>query len=387
MQDFTYHNPVKIVFGKGSIAQLAALVPSGGKLLLAYGGGSIKSNGVYEQVVTALKGHEVLEYAGIEPNPRYETLMKAAEMVRSQGIDFILAVGGGSVLDGVKFVAAAAKYDSGDPWDILTKGAAIASAVPFGSVLTLAATGSEMNCFAVISRDSTREKLAFGHPLVYPVFSILDPETMYSLPPRQVSNGIVDAFVHVMEQYLTYDVHAPLQDRFAESILQTLKEVGPKVLETPNDYDTRAAMMWAATCAVNGFIAVGLPQDWATHMIGHELTALYGLDHAQTLAVVFPAMMRRQRKQKRARILQYAERVLGIREGTEDERIDAAIRRTEEFFRSVGVKTRLADYGITSGWNSIPGRFAERGTKLGERGDIGPGEVTEILELCATAGG
>jgi NADP-dependent alcohol dehydrogenase len=382
MQNFTYQNPVKIVFGKGTIPQLKTLVPAEGPVLLAYGGGSIKSNGVYDQVLAALSGREIVEFGGIEPNPRYETLMKAVEIVRTRGIRFILAVGGGSVLDGVKFIAAAAPYEGGDPWRIV-KGAPIRSAVPFGSVLTLAATGSEMNCFSVISRASTREKLSFGHPLVYPVFSILDPETMYSLPVRQVSNGIVDAFVHVMEQYLTYDALAPLQDRFAEGILQSLMEVGPKVLESPNDYEHRAAMMWAATCAVNGFFAVGLPQDWATHMIGHELTALYGLDHAMTLAAVYPAMMRHQRVQKRGKLLQYADRVLGIREGSEDERIEGAIQRTEEFFRAVGLKTRLADYGISSGWDSIPARFKERGTKIGERGDIGAAEVAKILELCA----
>ncbi len=387
MQNFTYHNPVKIVFGRGSIAQLPELVPTGATILLAYGGGSIKSNGVYDQVVRALQGRQVLEFGGIEPNPRYETLMKGVEVVRAMGVSFILAVGGGSVLDGVKFIAAAAPYEGGDPWDILATGATFTRAVPFGSVLTLAATGSEMNCFAVISRDSTREKLAFGNPLVYPVFSILDPETMFSLPPRQLSNGIVDAFVHVVEQYLTYDVHAPLQDRFAESILQTLVETGPKVLAAPHDYDTRATMTWAATTAVNGFIAVGLPQDWATHGIGHELTALYGLDHAQTLAVVLPALMRHQKNRKAGKLIQYAERVWGVRDGNDEQKIDAAIALTEGFFRSVGVKTRLAHYGIVSGWESIPARFAERGTKLGEHADIGPREVSEILQLCATDSG
>ncbi len=384
MQNFTYHNPVKIVFGKGSIAQLASLVPAGQRILLAYGGGSIKSNGVYDQVMRALVGREVLEFGGIEPNPRYETLMKAVEIVRTRRVGFILAVGGGSVVDGVKFIAAAAPYESGDPWDILAAGATFARAVPFGSVLTLAATGSEMNFFAVISRDSTREKLAFGNPLVYPVFSILDPETMFSLPTRQVSNGIVDAFVHVMEQYLTYDVHAPLQDRFAESILMTLVEIAPKVLASPRDYDTRATMVWAATTALNGFIAVGLPQDWATHAIGHELTALYGLDHAQTLAVILPALMRHQKARKAGKLIQYAERVWGVREGSDEQKIDAAIARTEGFFRSVGVGTRLSHYGIASGWEAVPARFAERGTRLGEHADIGPREVSEILRLCST---
>lgn len=382
MENFVFYNPVKIVFGKGAIANLADLIPDDIRVLMCYGGGSIKKNGVYDQVKAALKGREVVEFGGIEPNPRYETLMKAVEIVRDRGVGFILAVGGGSVLDGVKFIAAASCYEKGDPWDILAKNAPVEDAVMLGSVMTLPATGSEMNTFAVISRESTREKLAFGTPLVYPEFSILDPTVTYSLPPRQVSNGIVDAFAHVMEQYMTYPAGAPLQDRMAEAILHTLVEVGPKALAEPENYDVRASVMWAATLALNGLIAMGVPQDWATHAIGHELTAIYGLDHAQTLAVVMPALWRRRKAQKAAKLLQYGERIWGITQGSEDERIEAAIAKTEAFFRSVGVKTRLADYGVAEGLDEIPARFKERGQKLGERGDIGPKEVGEILELA-----
>lgn len=383
MQSFTYWNPVKIVFGKGMIGQLGALVPRDANVLMTYGGGSIKSNGVYDQVIAALKQHDVAEFGGIEPNPRYETLMKAVEMVRARKIGFLLAVGGGSVLDGTKFIAAAAPFEGGDPWDILVKHARVKKAVPLGSVLTLPATGSEMNTNAVVSREATREKFPFSSPLVYPQFSILDPETTYSLPARQVSNGIVDAFVHVMEQYMTYPANAPLQDRFAESILQTLIEVGPRVMENPKDYEARANLMWAATMALNGLIGCGVPQDWATHMIGHELTALYGLDHAQTLAVVLPALLRRCRERKAAKLAQYAERVWGIRDGADGDRIEAAIAKTEAFFRAVGVKTRLAEYGVTSGWDEVAERFRQRGTVLGEHADLGPEKVGEILELCA----
>lgn len=383
MENFEFYNPVRIVFGKGSIAKLGELIPAEARILMAYGGGSIKRNGVYDQVKKALKGREVIEFGGIEPNPRYETLMQAVELVQGRGVGFILAVGGGSVLDGVKFIAAASKYTHADPWEILSKGGAVEDAVPLGAVLTLPATGSEMNTFAVISREATREKLAFGSPLVYPAFSVLDPTTTFSLPPRQIANGVVDAFAHVMEQYMTFPANAPLQDRMAESILATLVEVGPKTLAKPEDYDARATIMWAATMALNGLIAVGVPQDWATHGIGHELTALYGLDHAQTLAVVMPAVWRLKREAKKAKLLQYGERIWGIREGSEAERVEAAIEKTEAFFRSLGVQTRLAEYGVTSGWEEIPQRFKQRKTKLGERGDIGPGEVAKILEMCA----
>jgi NADP-dependent alcohol dehydrogenase len=380
MQNFEFFNPVKILFGRGQIARVREEVPAGARVLVTYGGGSIRRNGVYEQAMAALEGRAVHEFGGIEPNPVYETLMQAVEVVRREGIDFLLAVGGGSVLDGTKFIAAAARF-AGEPWDILAKGAPVQSAVPLGAVLTLPATGSEMNTFAVVSRRGTTEKLAFSSPAVSPKFSIIDPETTFTLPPRQVSNGIVDAFAHVLEQYLTYPANAPLQDRFAESILLTLIEEGPKVLADPRDYDARANVCWCATMALNGLIGAGVPQDWATHMIGHEITALYGLDHAQTLAVVFPGAMAVRREGKRDKLLQYAARVWGIAEGEPEARIDAAIARTRAFFESVGVKTRLADYGVPGEAGAkVAGRLAGRGwTALGERKDVGPKQVEEIL--------
>ncbi len=384
MWNFTFHNPVKIVFGKGTIAELANLVPPEHKIMMTYGGGSIKRNGVYDQVMAALKGRALLEFGGIEPNPRYETLMRAVEQVKAEDVGFLLAVGGGSVLDGTKFIAAAAKYTGDDPWDILAKDTSVNAALPLGAVLTLPATGSEMNGNAVISRESTREKLAFSSPLVYPRFSILDPETTYSLPPRQVANGIVDAFVHVAEQYLTYDVNAPLQDRQAEAILLTLIEQAPKVQADPQNYDVRANLMWCATQALNGLIGCGVPQDWATHNIGHELTALFGLDHGQTLAIVLPAVLKHERTRKAGKLLQYAQRVWDIQGLGDEETIDAAIARTEEFFQSVGVPTRLSDYGIKlADCQAIVERFRERGWKFGEHKAIGAQEVGEILALCA----
>ena len=380
MENFEFFNPVKIILGKGQIAKLRGVVPAGARLLVTYGRGSIKRNGVYDQVMANLQGHTVSEFSGIEPNPAYETLMKAVEVVKRERIDFLLAVGGGSVLDGTKFIAAAARFE-GEPWDILAKHAPVSAAVPLGAVLTLPATGSEMNFFAVISRAGTHEKFPFSSPLIFPKFSIIDPQVTFTLPARQVGNGIVDAFAHVLEQYLTYPANAPLQDRFAESILLTLIEEGPKTLAHPADYNSRANLCWCATMALNGLIGLGVPQDWTTHMIGHELTALRGLDHAQTLAVVFPAVLAERKQAKRAKLLQYAERVWGIHTGAEDEKIDQAIENTRAFFESVGVKTRLKDYGVAPEVvQLVSKRLAARGwTTLGERQDIGPKEVEAIL--------
>jgi NADP-dependent alcohol dehydrogenase len=381
MNNFTFQNPVKILFGKGQIEKISDQIPADSKILLTYGGGSIFKNGVYDQVKKAVKDLNVLEFGGIEPNPKFETLMKAVALCKEEKIDYLLAVGGGSVLDGTKFIAAAVYFEGGDPWDILAKSAEVTKAVPIGAVLTLPATGSEMNGNSVVSRIETQEKLGFGSPLVMPQFSVLDPEVIFSLPDRQIANGVVDAFVHVMEQYLTYPVNAPLQDRMAEAVLQTLIEEGPKVLANRNDYDAAANFMWSATMALNGIIAVGVPQDWATHMIGHELTAYHGIDHAQTLAIVLPGMMDLKRKTKEAKILQYGERIWGITDGTTNERIDAAIAKTEEFFESMGIKTKLPDYGVPSETIAkIADRFKQRGFKIGEHADIGPEEINGILK-------
>jgi NADP-dependent alcohol dehydrogenase len=383
MNNFDFYNPVKILFGKGKIAELKKQIPEGTKVLMTFGGGSIKRNGVYDQVMEALKGYEVLEFGGIEPNPHFETLMKAVEIVKKENIGFLLAVGGGSVLDGTKFVAAAAQYEGEDPWDILAKRARVNSAVDLGAVLTLAATGSEMNSGGVITKAATQEKLAFGSPLLFPKFSVLDPETTYSLPMRQISNGIVDAFVHVMEQYLTYPTNSPVQDRFAEGILLTLIEEGPKAMaeETP-EYENRANLMWAATMALNGLISMGVESDWATHMIGHELTAYHGIDHAVTLAIVLPGLLRRVKEQRNVKLLQYADRVWNITEGNDEERMEQAIVKTEEFFNQVGIATRLSDHQVGQETiDTIVKRFTDRKVpSIGMLPDVKVEDVAPILE-------
>jgi NADP-dependent alcohol dehydrogenase len=381
MENFDFFNPVKILFGKGKIAELGNHIPKGAKILMTYGGGSIKKNGVYDQVMEALKDYNITEFGGIEPNPHFETLMKAVEIVRNEGIDFLLPVGGGSVLDGTKFIAAAAYYEGEDEWDILAKRAEITKAVDLGAVLTLAATGSEMNSGGVITKAATKEKLAFGNPLLFPKFSVLDPETTYSLPMRQITNGIVDAYVHVMEQYLTYPVNSPVQDRFAEGLLLTLIEEGPKAMasETP-DYENRANLMWAATMALNGLIGMGVKSDWATHMIGHELTAFHGIDHGVTLAIVLPGLLTKLKEQRGEKLLQYAERIWNITEGTDEERKTLAIQKTEEFFQSVGIATRLGDHNVgQDSIDIISKRFIERGY-VGMLPDVAAADVAEILE-------
>lgn len=374
MQNFILHTPTKILFGQDQIAGLAQQIPADARILITYGGGSVKKNGVLDQVYAALAGRNVLEFSGIEPNPTYETLMKAVEVVRAENIDFLLAVGGGSVVDGTKFIAAAARYTAdNDAWHILkTVGSEIKDAVPMGCVLTLPATGSESNSGAVITRKSSGDKQHFFSPHVQPLFAVLDPVVTYSLPPRQIANGVVDAFVHTIEQYLTYPVDAKVQDRFAEGLLLTLLEDGPRALAEPENYAVRANVMWSATMALNGLIGAGVPQDWATHMLGHELTAMHGLDHAQTLAIVLPALLIEKKAQKRKKLLQYADRVWGLRDGSEDNRIDGAIAATRAFFEKMGVPTRMSDYQLDG--SSIPAlldKLHQHGmTALGEHQDI-----------------
>jgi NADP-dependent alcohol dehydrogenase len=382
MNGFTYCNPVKIVFGKESIERLDGLVPAGANAMLVYGGGSIKKNGVYDRVKKAMGRRKLVEFAGIEPNPTYETCMKAAEKVRSEGLDFLLAAGGGSVLDATKFIAAAVPYEGDDPWRILeTRGEVVKSALPLGTVLTLPATGSEMNRFAVISRKKTQQKCAFPSDHVYPRFSIMDPQVTYSLPKKYLRNGIVDAFVHVMEQYATADAKTPLQDRQAEAIALTLLETAGGVLSGRNDYDTMATFMWCATMALNGLISCGCVQDWSTHMIGHELTAFFGIDHAESLAAVLPGVWRLRIDSKKAKLAKLAERVWAVTAGTENERAEAAIMKTEEFFESVGMPTRLGSYGIGAGdIKKVVDRFTQSGTALGENADIDAAAVGDILQ-------
>ena len=381
MLNFSFQNPTRVLFGEGQISQLRQLIPAGSKVLLTYGGGSIKHNGVYQQVQAALKDVQWLEFGGIEPNPTYETLSKAVALVRTEQIDFLLAVGGGSVVDGTKYIAAAARYD-GDGWDLLAKKQKVKAALPMGAVLTLPATGSESNSFAVITQQSSQQKLSFGSPLLYPQFAVLDPTVTYSLPPRQLSNGVVDAYVHVMEQYLTYPVGAAVQDRFAEGLLLTLLEFGPKAMQQPQDYNIRANLMWSATMALNGLIGVGVPQDWSTHLIGHQLTALYGLDHAQTLAIVLPAVMLQQREQKRDKLLQYGRRVFGLQHQDEERLIDEAISHTRQFFEQMGVPTRLADYGIgAEAVAAVVNKLIElQVERCGEHGDMTPEVVVKLLQ-------
>jgi NADP-dependent alcohol dehydrogenase len=384
MLNFAFYNPTKIIFGKETIKDIAKEIPAGSKIMITYGGGSVKRNGVLDEVKAALAGYQIDEFGGIEPNPTYETLMKCVEEVRSRKSDFLLAVGGGSVIDGTKFIAAAVYYQ-GEPWDIVKSyGRGVKQTMPFGTVLTLPATGSEMNNGAVITRRSMKTKLPFAHRLLYPKFSVLDPTKTYTLPANQIANGVVDTFVHITEQYLTYPAAGKIQDRFAEGLLLTLIEEGPKALADPLNYEVRSNLMWCATLGLNGLISAGVPQDWATHMVGHELTALEGLDHAVTLAIVLPAMLTVRKVEKREKLLQYAERVWGIVEGNEDTRIDQAIVKTRAFFESMQIKTRLCDYGLTA--KIIPVVVeqlkAHNMMKLGEKFDVTPAMVEKILGLC-----
>ncbi|PKH66643.1 NADH-dependent alcohol dehydrogenase [Flavobacterium sp. ALD4] len=383
MLNFELYNPTNLVFGKGQIEKLGELVPKGAKILLAYGGGSIFKNGIHEQVINNLQGHEIVEFSGIEANPHFETLMKAVAIVKEQKIDFILAVGGGSVIDGVKFISGAVNY-KGDPIEILQKRILIKeNAVPFGTVLTLPATGSEMNSGAVVTIEATKEKLAFGGSALFPKFSITDPTVIQSLPKRQLQNGVVDAYTHVMEQYLTYPHEGYLQDRIAEGILQTLIEVGPKVVENPKDYALASNFMWSCTMALNGLIQKGVPSDWATHMIGHELTAMYGIDHARTLAVIAPSLYKVMFETKKEKLAQYGKRIFNLT-GTDDEIANEAINKTVEFFHTMGMDTKLSDY--TKDYDKtadfIVNRFDERGWKgLGEKQNVTLDKVKAIVEM------
>lgn len=381
MNNFIFQNPTKLVFGKGEIARLPKLIEKGRKILMTYGGGSIKKNGVYDQVMTALEGYDIIEFGGIEANPDYSTLMKAVDICKTQNIDFILAVGGGSIIDGTKFIATAAKFEGEDAWDILSKKSRLPKPVDFASVLTLPATASEMNNGAVISRRDRQEKLAFHNPEGYPKFSILDPDVVLTLPAKQISNGIVDIYAHTLEQYLTTCLDTKVMDRWAESLLLTLIDEAPELLSGNPSYDSRANFMLTATMGLNGFISMGVDEDWATHMIGHELTALCGLDHGETLAIVHPGVMDVMRKEKHGKLLQYARRVWNITTENEEQAIDEAIAKTESFFRSIGKKTRLSEYGIGDDViETIVNRFKERGWNVGEGGIVTPEKTRQILE-------
>jgi len=384
MNNFQYKNPTKILFGKGQIENIANEIPENAKILMLFGGGSVKKNGVYEQVSKALSNFEVIEFGGIPANPEYDVLLEALDIIKAEDITFLLAVGGGSVIDGTKFLSAAALYEGDEPWDILSKNIRSLEGMPFGTVLTLPATGSEMNSGAVITRAETKEKFAMSGPGLFPLFSILDPQVVKSIPQRQIANGLADAFTHVLEQYMTYSVDAKLQDRFAESILQTLVEIAPTMLKDEFDYKAASNFMWSCTMALNGLIQQGVPSDWAIHMIGHELTALFGIDHARTLAIITENHYTLNLEDKKGKLAQYAERVWGISEGSLEEKALAGIKKTTAFFHSLGIDTKLSDY--TEDYKGtaeiISKRFEERGWKgIGEKGKVTPTMVEKIVEL------
>lgn len=384
MKNFTFHNTTKIIFGRDQIPEIVNEIPKDNKVMIIYGGGSVKRNGTLEKVRGSLKDHTIYEFGGVEANPHYETLMQAVALVKDKGVDFLLALGGGSVIDGTKFVAAAACYD-GDAWDIVKSyGSVVKKALPVGCVLTIAATGSEMNNVAVVTRAETKDKLFFASPYVMPQFSVLEPELTFTLPQHQTANGVVDAFVHVLEQYVTFPVNAKVQDRLAEGLLNTLKEEGPKVLVNPMDFDARANIMWAATMALNGLLSTGTPADWASHLIGQEITGLYGLDHACTLAVMIPAIWKFNLADKKQKLAQYGERVWNIPASDTETMAIQAIDATVAFFETMGIKTRLSDYGL--GEDSIPAvidKLKEHGhVALGEHGNITPEKVEAVLKIA-----
>lgn len=384
MLNFEFRNPTKIIFGKDQLHQLSQEIPTDARVLLLYGGGSIKKNGIYENVLSALKSYTVLEFGGIPANPEYEILLQALVLIKKEKITYLLAVGGGSVIDGTKFLSAAALYTGESPWDIFSQKIRTEKAMPFGTVLTLPATGSEMNSGAVITRAETQEKLAMGGPGLFPQFSILDPQVVRSIPERQLANGITDAFTHVLEQYMTFPAGANLQDRFAESILQTLVEIAPALLKNPADYQIAANFMWCCTMALNGLIQKGVPTDWSIHAIGHELTALFGIDHARTLAIITASHYRYNLETKKEKLAQYGERIWGIREGNLEERAGAAIEKTNTFFQSLGIQTALSAYTEKYEGTAelIARRFESRGwTKLGEHQQLGPQDALKIVEM------
>ena len=389
MYNFSFHNPTTILFGKDQLNSIESMVPANAKVLITYGGGSAKRNGLIDKVKAVLGNRKVVEFAGIEPNPHYETLMKAVEVISNEEIDFLLAVGGGSVIDGTKFISLASFY-KGDATDLLKHGFTpitldtVEKVLPIGVVLTLPATGSEMNSGFVLTRKETKEKLAAGGPALYPLFSILDPQVVSSIPENQIANGLVDAYVHVLEQYMTYPSDSLLQDRFAESILQTLIEVAPAILKDPSNYPAASNFMWSCTMALNGLIGQGVPQDWAVHMMGHELTALFGIDHARTLAIIAPSHYRYNLETKKEKLAQYAERIWGVNTGSIEEKAKAGIDKTEEFFHSLGIKTRLSEYtpDYSGTAQIISKRFTARGwSGLGEHKKVTPADVAKIVEM------
>jgi NADP-dependent alcohol dehydrogenase len=384
MNNFEFYNPVKILFGKDQISQLSELISKDSKVMMVYGGGSIKKNGVYDAIQKALREHQLIEFGGVQANPEYETLMECLKVIKSEKVDFILAVGGGSVIDGTKFLSAAALYPGSDPWEILEERIPTLEGMPFGTVLTIPATGSEMNSGAVITKAATRQKRVMGGSGLFPKFSILDPSVVASLPRRQIENGVIDAFFHVLEQYLTYPTQAVIQDRLSEAILHSLVEIGPKIVEDPGNYEMAANFMWSCTMALNGLIQKGVPTDWATHMIGHELTAIHGIDHARTLAIIGPHLWEHQFDRKKAKLAQFGNRVWNISGDSEEAIARQTISTTLKFLHTMGMKTKLSE-NATNFENTpqiVSDRFTERSwMELGENKAIGPKEAKEIVEM------
>ena len=384
MNNFEFKNPTKIIFGKDTIEKLKNEIPKGAKVLVVYGGGSIQQNGIYDQVIKALETYDIVAFGGIPANPEYAVLMDALKVIKDEKITYLLAVGGGSVIDGTKFLSSAAVYKGETPWDILSENIGTEKGMPFGTVLTLPATGSEMNSGAVITRTATKEKRTMGGPGLFPEFSILDPQVIASIPKRQLANGLTDAFMHVLEQYMTYPNGAILQDRFAESILQTIIEVAPTIVKDPTDYKTASNFMWSCTMALNGLIQKGVPTDWAIHAMGHELTALFGIDHARTLAIVAPSHYKYNFETKKEKLAQYGERVWNITEGNTEDKAHAAIEKTVSFFHALGIDTKLSDYtkDYEGTAEEIAQRFTDRGwLGLGEHQALSPDKVEEILKM------
>ena len=374
--NYDYYNPTAIHFGKGQIESITKHLSKENKILIVYGGGSIKKNGVYEQVITALDGYDYMEFSGVEANPTYETMNKAVEVVRQNNIDFVLAVGGGSVVDGCKYLIAASLYD-GDGWDFLDGSAQVQKALPLGVVLTLPATGSESNSASVISKKQTNEKRFFHSQFSYPKFAVLDPSVMSTLSDRQLSNGLVDAFVHTCEQYLTKPNTSLLHDGYAQTILKGL-------ISLASTWENRKELVWQenlmllANQALNGFIGSGVANDWATHMIGHELTAFYGIDHARSLAVVQPSLLRVMKEDKKQKLLQLAKEVFFVEENEE-----AVIKAIENLYESVGISTNLNDYEIDDKViENVISALKEHGmTAIGENENITLEKSEEILKM------
>lgn len=375
--EFSYHNPTSIEFGKGQIKSITKYISKEQKVLVVYGGGSIKKNGVYDQVSQALEGYTWLEFSGVEPNPTVETLNKAVDLIKAEKIDFVLAVGGGSVIDGCKYLVAAALYD-GDAWDFLDGSAQVEKALPLGAILTLPATGSESNMASVVSKKETDEKRFFFSPLVFPKFAVLDSSVMSTLNDRQLANGLVDAFVHTCEQYVTYPTTSLVNDGYAQTLLSGLVLLA-NTWEDRNTPVWQENLMHIANQALNGLIGSGVPQDWATHMIGHELTAFYGIDHARSLAVVQPQLFRIMIEDKKAKIAQMGETVFGIKNDNE-----AVIKAIESVYEKVGISTNLNDYEIDDKVieNVIPALEAHGMVALGENANITLDKSEIILKMA-----